>query len=211
MRTLTLVLGLFVSMALAADTAWTPYSTKDGVQSAYRAIPGTGVFAMRGQVDTDLPMGKVLGYFLDDARSEEWVDMMVAFDKFGIAPNVQVERQVYDMPWPVSDREFVLRRTVSVDPARGEVSVVYKSVDDGRFPAREGFVRGIDHGSTWSFQRLNNGGSRITIEVAIDPMGGLPDWLVNSIQRAWPHDTLVSLLSHARATHVTPWGPVADW
>jgi hypothetical protein len=202
---------LLAALSASASQGWTQFSDRDGVVTSYKPIEGTKVLAMKGVGEVDVPLERVLGVFLDGSKSTEWVDLMIAYKEKPESQDVRVEYQLYDMPWPIWDREFVLRRVDTYDAATKTVRVTYTSVDDPAFPLRDDTVRGTDHGSFWEFTALPGGRTRIVIEVFIDPMGSIPSWLVNSIQRAWPHDSIFALVDRAIKPDIKPYPRVHGW
>lgn len=212
MRRVTVaLLACLLASAAAATEGWTVYSTKGGVESSYKAIEGSKLLGAKGVAEVDVPIGRILGVFLDGTKSTEWVDMMAQYDERVLRPDVRVEYQLYDMPWPIWDREFVLERTDTFDATKKMVRITYKSVAHADFPEHPERVRGEDYGSFWEFTALPGGRTRIVIEVFIDPKGGLPAWLVNSIQRGWPRATVDALVARALKPDVQPHPRVASW
>jgi len=210
LRRLLLVSGLLWGTAVASE-GWTEFADSRGVRSFYKEMEGTKVLAMKGVGDLDVPLSKILGVILDGSKSTEWVDMLVKYDDVRQSDTVTVEMQRYDMPWPIWDREFVLRRTDTFDAANHRVSVHYKSVEDPHFPLSSDAVRGVDSGSFWTFQALPGGRTHIEIEVFVDPRGEIPSWLVNAIQKAWPRNTFDALRARALKPDVKDDPRVVAW
>jgi len=198
-------------LAAWGSDGWTEFSNRGGVTTSYKAIEGTKVLAMKGVGEVDVPLERILGVFLDGSKSTEWVDLMMRYEEKVLGQDLRIEHQMYDMPWPVWDREFVLRREDTFDAARKTVRVTYTSVDDPAFPPQEGIVRGVDHGSFWEFTALPGGRTRIVIEVFIDPRGSIPAWLVNSIQRSWPRASIEALVDRSIKPDVRPYPRVRGW
>jgi hypothetical protein len=158
-----------------------------------------------------VPISRIANVIFDGSKSTQWVDMLVIYKDIRESSNVTIEYQQYDMPWPIWDRAFVLRRTDSFDPATKTVSVRYESVDDPRLPVPSDVVRGHDSGSFWKFSALPGERTHVEIEVFVDPRGDLPAWLVNGIQKGWPRQTFAALAERAMKPDVAPDPRVAGW
>lgn len=205
------LLLLLLLTAHAAD-AWERYSDKDGIASYRAEIPGTKVLAMRGVATVDVPIGRIMGVYLDASRATNWVDLLVQLDERPIAgTDNAVERQIFDMPWPVSDREFVFSRTVVWKPETKTVTISYASIDDPRFPVSDDYVRATDHGSFFRFTARSDGRTDVEVVAKVDPEGSLPAWLFNTVQRSWPRDTIGALVTEASKDDVVPHPTCADW
>lgn len=196
--------------AWAAD--WVQYSEKDDVTSYSKALEGSNVMAMRGVGTVAVPLCQLMGVYLDTRRAPDWVNMMVKLDEHAIpGTSDAIERQIYDMPWPVSDREFVFKRTAVWDAAKKTVTVSYRSLDDARYPLGDEYVRGVDHGSFWRLSVVDAGHTRVEAVAMVDPAGSLPAWLVNSLQRAWPRESIHGLVAEVAKGRVTPRPECAGW
>lgn len=213
LRRLMLPLLLTVSsLAVAAEGDWKLYADKDEVQSFSRALPDTRVLAMRGVTTIPLHISTVVGAYLDDSIATEWVDMLVRYDGHPIEGTANaIERQIYDMPWPVADREFVWKRTVVFDAARKTVKVSYQSIEDARYPVTEDYVRATDFGSSFTFTALPDGKTKVDAVAMVNPEGSLPLWLFNSVQKGWPRESLTGLRRVSSAPGAKVWDDIKGW
>lgn len=211
-RSICLVALVLAPSALAQDGAWERYDDRSGVVSYRRAMADSKLLATRGVSTVSSHIARLLGVYLDATKATSWVNLLVQLDERKIpGGHDAIERQIYDMPWPVADREFVFKRTVTWDAAHKTVTVTYNSVDDARFPITDDYVRAIDHGSYFRFTTQPDGGTEIEAVAMVDPMGSLPAWLFNSVQRAWPRESILALVTAAAQPDVTPFAEVASW
>jgi hypothetical protein len=209
-RLLLAALVAFATPAFADD--WVAYSDRDDVASYSRSIPGSKVLAMKGVSTLDVPIGRLIGVYLDAARAPKWVDLMISLEEHKLpGGHDAIERQLYDMPWPVYDREFVFKRTVAIDPATKTVTISYKSIQDARHPVTDDYVRATDYGSYWKFTALPGGKTRVEAVAMVDPEGSLPAWLFNSVQRSWPRESIHGIKAEASKPDVVPFPDVAGW
>lgn len=204
MKQITVAMLLVTASAHAADPEWVEYSDRGDVRSYSREMPGSNVLAMRGVMTVDVPFCTLLAVYLDVDRAVNWVDMLAEIVEHPIeGGDDAIERHLYDMPWPATDREFVFRRTVAWSPSDESVTITYRSTDDPRHPVQESPVRAVDHGSYWRFHKVDDGHTEIEAVAMVDPMGSLPAWLFNAVQRAWPRNSIHGLLKEVARTDLT--------
>lgn len=194
------------------DGGWVRYSERDDVTSYSKSLEGSKVLAMRGVATVAVPLCQAMGVYLDTKRAPDWVNLMVKLDEHAVpGTSDAIEHHIYDMPWPVSDREFVFKRTTVWDAERKSVTVSYKSLEDARYPLNETYVRAFDHGSFWRLTMVDAGHTKVEAVAMVDPAGSLPAWLFNSVQRAWPRESIHGLVAEVAKGHVTPRIECAGW
>lgn len=207
-----LLLTLAVPSALAGNDGWEPYSERDDVASFSRAMPNSKILAMKGVSTLPLHISRLVGVYLDTKRAPSWVNLMVSLDEHPIpGGHDAIERHIYDMPWPVYDREFVFKRTVEIDPTAKTVKVTYHSLEDPRHPVTDAYVRATDYGSYFKFTALPGNKTLVEAVAMVDPEGSLPAWLFNGVQRSWPRESIHGLLAEAQKPDITPFAEIVGW
>lgn len=100
-------------------------------------------------------------------------------------------------PWPVSDRDVVLRSTrTKLDG--GGIRVEFRSTTDAEVPVNSGVVRMPRLVGSYDLQPVE-GGTRVIYTVDSDPGGSLPSWLVRQASKDLPYLTLKNLRERAEA------------
>ncbi len=87
---------------------------------------------------------------------------------------------VYDVPWPLSDRDLCVDARVSVDQVTG-TRVISALPDNGLVPEKEDKVRIKQYWQKWTIQPLPQGMIRLILEGFVDPGGNVPSWLYNMV------------------------------
>lgn len=91
--------------------------------------PGSGALSLRGETVVDEHIGRLYTAFLNTTSTLDWVRFLVEVEELppvssrgrsgasggGGGGDGGVLFQRYDMPWPVKDREVLLRRNVRLD------------------------------------------------------------------------------------------------
>lgn len=191
-----LSLWLLIGSALAGE--WQSLGVTNDVAVYRKQEEGTGLYAFKGEATSDLPVGQLMGILRNEDISKEWVDMMM-FAKVveTYSEDHMLLHQGYDLPWPVSDRDYVFDKKVVYDADKKIATVHLTSVENPKVPVSSDFVRARGERTFWQFTVAENGKTNITVEVMTDPEGALPDWAVNSIQADWPHKSITNLLNRA--------------
>ncbi len=115
------------------------------------------------------------------------------------------------MPWPFTDRDFVMHQQVQVDPSTRTFRVDVASVEHAELPESDCCVRAHTSSTTWLLSAVDPGATRISVEIFADPRGGLPDWMVNHLQANWPSNTIAALVQRAQEGDVEGRPELADW
>ena len=211
--TTTLALGaaLLAGVAHAAD--WELIGEKDGISTYLRPVAGEPIQAARGVMTVDVPACQLISFYVDPKLATTWVDMLVEYKMVELEPRRSLVWQRYDMPWPVSDRDFLLDVSVT-QPNPRTIKVSLVSTTDPRFPppAEDAdIVRGRMSPSSWTFTRISDTTTKVDMVGHVDPSGNFPAWLVNLIQHNFPYNTLSSFVREARLGKVALRSECADW
>lgn len=207
-----MLFSLLLSLNLAMAGDWKSLGITDGVQVYQKQESGSGLYAFKGTSTTELSVAQLMGVLRDESISKEWVDMMVFATVIEQYSDTHVAiHQGYDLPWPVSDRDYVFDKKIVLDPTTKTASVHLTSIEHPKAPVSTEYVRARGERTYWKFTVNAEGTTDITVEVLTDPEGALPDWAVNSIQADWPHKSINALLKRAAKGDVTPDSNCVGW
>ncbi len=109
--------------------------------------------------------------------------------------NEFIAHLVFDAPWPVADRDCVLRIRVDKNPTTG-VIVITETSEPKYIKEEEGVVRIQQMVSTWKLVP-KTGGTEVTNEYSSNPGGNIPDWMTNSQSVETPMSTFENLQEKA--------------
>ena len=175
-------------------------------------IPGSPLFAFRGEAELDLPLGVLAAVLLDDTIGTEWVDLMNLSEEVRrTGPHAKILHQGYDLPWPVQDRDYALLEEANFDVSTKIFTLQFKSVIDAEIPEDPGYIRAEAITTFWRLSALPSGNVKAEVEVFTDPKGTLPPWLVNLIQRTWPRNSIVGLYRRAAQGDIAGVPEAAGW
>jgi hypothetical protein len=217
MKRTTLAIGLALlfapELAEAKDTGkWEYVGTDQNVVVYRKNVEGSDVVAFKGVTYADLPIGKVLAVFKDPDERKNWVDRYKEHVTLEKGEDTETYWIHFGLPWPVSDRDYILNATGRRDLTKKTFYVNIKSVQHPKKGEDDCCVRAIVNGTYYEFTALpGEDKTKITVEVHTDPKGSLPTWLVNLIQKSWPAKTLGGLIKRAKDPSIKALPDFADW
>lgn len=187
---------LLTALAQAAPPAdWEPLYERDGVEVSSQSVPGSDIIAVRGETVIDVHISVLWSVLTVAERTPEWADLLLSNTHLEvISENERVVKHIYDMPWPVTDRDFVMNEKRSLNPEARTASFLFHSVDA---PLTEGLVRGTASRTFWQFTAIDDSHTHVVLEAHATPNGRLPVFLVNYIQRDWPYENIDGLRKQA--------------
>jgi hypothetical protein len=151
--------ALLCCAALAQNAPQGPRWRYEGVRSGvttYSKPSPSGHLIFHGAVYAKgVHISELLGECLDDSRATEWVDKLseiksakwkghAARAPWGSRVYEDVSFQVFEAPWPVSDREMLMHRQTWLTPANRTARITFEPIVGGlpEFPEGRGRVRG---------------------------------------------------------------------
>lgn len=187
-----LLLGLsLLSQYALAGQGWEMVSDKDGIKVYRKEIPGSDLIAFKGVKLMPAPIAKVAQVLLDpdEGKKKQWVDMIKEFKVLEAGEMENVCYSSYDLPWPLADRDYVIKSKMTIDNEGNQILIDLRSTEHPDAPKTIG-VRALLAKSLYRLVPKPGRTTEVTVEIQTDPKGELPKWLVNIIQRGWPAKTL---------------------
>jgi hypothetical protein len=169
---------LLLSLAQAAAGDWTAAGTKHGVTLTFRDDPQLEVREVRATTEFSVPAARIFPLVCDFTHYRSLVSgvretRMIA----GTAPS---DYEIYIRYAPrflvVSARDVVVHVTGQSTPA-GASGCQWTDLK-GREPERNGVVRMPLLRGSWTIEPLDATSARVVYQVAVNPGGRLPGWLV---------------------------------
>lgn len=189
------LLGLVLAAPVCAQTAdaWRFVRDDDGIVVHRRPVEGSSLDELRGTGVVDAPIAAVLGVLQDTERGKEW--MFNCVDSATLERNDDGSYVVYNRtstPWPLADRDVVVRGRRVFEPTR--VRVAFESIDFPVRPPTEGVVRMPFLRGHWILVPEARGeATRVEYQMHANPGGALPTWVVNGFAKSLPYETIRKL------------------
>lgn len=198
---LTVVFTFFVSTAHAGD--WEQYNDEAGVKVYRKSVEGSKLFSFKGETTFQQPIRRVLHVLLDNDHRTEWVGRL--YENYVLEQTNEFDYvlyQAFELPAIFSNRDYVYRGVATEDEKTGAVTLSMGSVEHPKSPETIG-VRANLINSRYVLTPSEDGKStHVMVEIHTDPMGAMPAWLVNIIQKDWPVDTLNGIRGQFAKDHM---------
>jgi len=190
--TLCFLICLSGSASLSGQ-AWNFVREQNGIKLYTRQEEGTRIKACKGMEDLDVPAEKVFE-LIENVNNTDWWDKGLSQIKIlHYEKNKKAQYYlVYDLPWPISDRDLCTDVTVTSDAATGEHKITAAPLQ-GVVPEKDNMIRIKNFHQTWTITRLDKDKTHIALEGFIDPGGKIPDWLFNMLIVESPFRSLKSV------------------
>ncbi len=173
---------------MAAENPWQLRKDEDGIRVSTRKVDGSPILEFKSEMTVDTPQDKVVHFYEQVNRYPEWFYQCSAARVLEEKPGgEQIIYYAMHMPWPVSNRDSVYKRTRSTGPG-GDV-IVKLSAEPDAYPKQPGKVRVPYLKTEWHFKPLPAGRTEIAFQQHCDSGGHLPAALVNSLSVNMPFKT----------------------
>ena len=169
-----------LSLSLYAQD-WDFVKEKDGIKIFTRTEEGKSLKSYKGVMDIKAPADKVF-VLIEDVNNTDWWDKnfkeikVLLYKKFKRAQYYLI----YDLPWPVNDRDLCVDVNVLRDSVTGGGLIVSFPLKDV-IPERPDMIRIKEYRQTWTVESAGKDMSHVVLEGYIDPAGNIPDWVSNML------------------------------
>jgi len=191
----TLLLGgqLSAGHAQAVSDGWKTLGKEQGVVISTRQLKGQEHPVFRGQATIKGSILHVLAVVLDTANSRRWVRGNDGIEIIrNVDDRVQFVHMFTDLPWPIRDRDMVMKRSVTVVRPATEFRIRYLCAPRER-KERSGRLRVTGCDSHFTLKAVDANKTYVDYQVMLDPGGGLPDWGRRWMERRITVDTIARL------------------
>ena len=197
-KTLILLL-LFTNFAFAqTGNDWELKENKDGVKIFTRDMESSKVKAIKVECELNATLSQVVAALMDVKNSEEWL--------YHTADNHMVKQvsgaelyyySLVEMPWPVSNRDFIAHLKVSQDAATKIVTIDAPCIPN-MIPTKPKVVRIANSKGKWVLTPVGKDQVKILYTLHADPGGSIPAWLTNLFVTQGPSQSFKKLKVHVQ-------------
>lgn len=181
-----------------AQTApnWVLKENSNGVSIFTGDVANSKVKAIKVVCELDATLTQVVAALMDVKSSEEWL--------YHTASNYIVKQvssselyyySLVEMPWPVSNRDFIAHLIVSQDAVTKVVTIDAPCVAD-MVPVKDKVVRIANSMGKWILLPIDKGHVKIIYTLHADPGGSIPAWLTNLFVTQGPSQSFKKLKVH---------------
>ncbi|QOI98564.1 MAG: hypothetical protein HRU69_14220 [Flammeovirgaceae bacterium] len=150
------------------------------------------VKAIRASFTLPTTPSVLAAHILNVEAYTEWQYNIIKAEVLEVIGDLElIYRAEVKAPWPVSNRDLVVRLRITQDPATRVMTFSIVSIPD-YIPPYDGIVRVPKSEGKWVITPLNN---RLKIDYSfiVDPGGSVPSWLINFSIAEGPYRTFHNL------------------
>jgi hypothetical protein len=173
---------------------WELVDEEDGIRTWKRELPGSDLPGFRGQVVMQSSPEKVLTVLLDRTSHTQWMHRCV--ESRTLQDIDATHSLIYNRtgaPWPVWDRDVILRSEVTKSADGKTIDVAFHNVASDLVPVPAKVVRMPKLVGFYKLRVVSEGKTEVTYQVESDVGGSLPAWLARRASKELPYVTLSKL------------------
>lgn len=190
----TLIILLLISTFTAfAQENWQLRKDKDGIQVYSGEIAGSNIRAIKVITTYDATIPQIVNEVMDVNTAKQWVTHLktnVLVKQ--VSPNELYYYSEVNMPWPVTNRDFVAHLIVSHD-RESNATIIDGPAVSGFIPEKKGTIRITNSTGRWVITPAGNNQVKVEYTMHVDPAGSLPSWLVNLFSAETPFEIFKNL------------------
>lgn len=196
-----LVLSIVLLPMLGATSPnWQLVEDDKGIKVWSLEIPGQNLPGFRGITSVNVPLERLMRYFLDVAKHTEW---MHECEESRIVKRLSSTRAILynriNSPWPVQDRDVLLDVDHRYTPQHTAVTFRFRNTNDYPLPVPEGVVRIPRLQGFYRLWQESSTRTNVLYQVEVDVGGKVPAGLARRYARSLPFETLAKLRKNVEA------------
>lgn len=188
---------LSIGLSWAAEDGWKKIGESDGIVGYTRPTTKSSVDEIKAVGVVDAPVAVVEAVIRDVSVMPQY--MYLCADAFLIntpdmksAGDIVYFYSLTDMPFPVSDRDAVIRSSWSIDKATGTVNCKAEGIKT-KYKQSKDIVRTPLSIIDCTLVPKGANKTQVIYQVLADPGGELPSWLVSMLSRDYGIKTIAGL------------------
>jgi hypothetical protein len=183
---------LMLSGSMTAQS-WDFIKEKDDIKIYTCVEAGKSLKSYRGVTDINAPAEKIFD-LMEDINNTDWWDKKLTQIKVLLYEKYKRAQYylVYDLPWPVTDRDLCVDVTIAIDPVTGERKITAVPLN-GVIPESNDVVRIKDYRQTWTIIPAGKEMTHVVLEGFVDPAGTIPNWISNMLITESPYKAISGL------------------
>ncbi len=176
-----------------AQTDWKLKTDDEGIKVYTKSLPGSKIKAIKIECTVQATMSQLVYVIMDINTSKEWVyNTKSCVMLKQVSPLDLYYYSEVNVPWPVSNRDFVAHLTVAQNPSTKAVTVVAENLPN-LVPKKNNVVRIQQSDSKWVATPVGTNLVKIEYTLFADPGGIVPAWLLNLFITRGPFESFKKL------------------
>lgn len=188
---LLISLAVLCSFSFSSISEWELKKEKHGIEVFTRAVEGQSLKESLAKTTFSGNVDEVVKLIFNYSTYPDWSPLcMEARLVEKKSENVLISYSKNNSPWPVSNRDIVLKNTVSKN-ADGSVKIKMSAVD-GYVDGAKNTVR-ITYFEGYYLIEPKGDKVSVTYQAILDPAGSIPAWMANMAVVDTPFDLLYNM------------------
>ena len=197
LRAAAVAFALLAIEAGAEEDGWALAKSEEGIEVYTRDVAESAYKEFRATALVPAPLAEVVAWWRDPSTYTQWINRCSEARRIEDASGASANYLKFDFPFPVSDRDVVMRgRRVEESAKR----VVFEGSNvAGLVPEVSGVVRIAMMRSRWEFRAAGDTATEVVYRQHMDAGGRLPAFALNHASVDNPFRTLRGLIRYAEA------------
>ena len=181
------------SASSQANTQWRLDKDEDGVKVYLRDTKGSALKSFKSTVTLNTNLSSILAVIRDTTSYPRWLhNCRSAKTLKREGARKSINYIVTNMPWPVVDRDVIVSSVLTQNRSNKRIEIKLNALPKFT-PKVNGKVRIEKMQGRWLLTPTGDSKVNVVYELAIDPGGNIPKWVVNSMAVDLPFNTLQKL------------------
>ena len=193
---LTAILSLALVLPGFGNGQWELYNEKNGITTFSRTRTDSAYLESRSSAEIHAGIDRVAAILADVPGFPQWMYNCTESPLLEQPKeNIRILYYLQHAPWPVSDRQAVIRAVTRVDPEKQTQVTDLQSIGDYPYKSQKNRVWMDDFSGQWRLEALDEKLTRVTYTVYSEPGGGLSASLANPFITSVTRDSLKGLMA----------------
>jgi IS30 family transposase len=196
-KRLILLFCIFTNFAWAQTAEnWELKENKEGIKIFTSDIATSKIKAIKVECHLQATLSQVVAALMDIQHSEEWLYHTAGNHLVKqVSPSELYYYSLIEMPWPVSNRDFIAHLKVTQDETTKVVTVDAPCLPN-MVPVKPNIIRITNSKGKWMIYPLNKQEVKIIYTLHADPGGSVPAWLTNLFVTQGPSQSFKKFKVH---------------
>ena len=189
-----LVLPFLAKAQSYEKEGWDLKKEGEGIFVYTKSVPGFEYKAIKVYANFNTSMSSIIAVLKDVPAYTSWV--YICKESNNLKKLSETEEYYFTEtapPWPLRNRDVVVKSTFSQDPVTKIVTSRFVAVEDESYPEVDGLVRIKEMEGEYVLMPQDDGSIDIHYQLKANPAGLLPVWLVNMTIANGPFQSFLKL------------------
>jgi len=184
---------MFLPIYLGAQSGWSLATDKDDIKIYTRSVSGSSFKEFKAEMTVRASLSALVE-LLDDVENQvNWIHNCAEARRLRTISRTEgINYTVIKAPWPVTDRDLIIRYKITQDEKTKEVKIEMTG-DKSYIAEKRGLVRVPSMAGTWLYTPVGRGLVKITYQVHSETGGFVPASIANAFVVDAPYYTFINM------------------